>query len=230
MLYLAVDVPSWADKLEAWASLFAAIFSAAAFIIALYVLRREQRTRHDDKVEAEAAQARMVYAGATDPLGGPDEGWTGVRVVAHNNSKTRITRVWIEAEPRGMGICGYRLQVSDMPGDVSDGREIMFDQKVPWPFGDGSWTPAELMRRAVVWVYFVDSEGRGWRREDRKDPMPARIRATLPGAWRMLAEYVGLLPMLRRIGHFFSPGPRQLREWLWPRIAKRYEDDYRDPA
>ena len=35
MLFYAADAPSWTDKLEAWATLFAAVFSAAAFISAV---------------------------------------------------------------------------------------------------------------------------------------------------------------------------------------------------
>lgn len=121
--------------------------------------------------------------------------------------------------------------MSPVPGNISDPVEVLFPKPFAWPFRDRQPTaPADLARLATLTVVFRDSEGHGWRREGHKEPVPTQIRVQQASSWWLLAEYVRLLPMLRRIGRFFSPGPGHLRRWLEPRLAKRIDDDFFDPA
>lgn len=230
MLFYAADAPTAADWLEAIATAVGAVFSILAFLIAFFVLRRDHRTRGEDKVEAEAAQARMIYAEADTALGSRSEGWTGAHIVVHNNSKGRVTLVRVRVGTATFLQASLETPMSSIPGDQSDGRELLFNAPVAWPWKTEEVSRIDLMRQTSIVVKFADSEGRPWSRIGRQDPVAGRIQLHLPNAWWMLAEYVRLLPAIRRIGRFFQQGPSKLSNWLEQRLAERHKDDFYDPA
>ncbi|WP_213011918.1 hypothetical protein [Paractinoplanes toevensis] len=223
MLVYAADGPNAADWLEAWSTLGAAIFSAAAILIAFMVWRHDQRLRREDKLDAEAAQARLVLVSVTAAIGSPDDGWQGVHVLISNNSQTMISAVRVLAMP-GLPI-GFTAEVtmSPIPGNITDGKEVLFQEKHRWPFRGAEPRPEQVAKRTSTLLLFTDGAGLRWTRENDGEPKRRHVgtRAESSLSW-LIADYMRLIPFLTIVRRLPLRLRTSLAHWLETRLRRRY--------
>ncbi|MEU4243108.1 hypothetical protein [Actinoplanes sp. NPDC026619] len=188
MLLFAADAPTWTDKLEAWATVAAALFSAAALFVALWVLRREQRTRHEDKLDADAAQARLVFGKVIDLDRESEIGWGGVTFVIVNNSSAAIMDVSVTAHRKNHLVDGGSIRLETVRAHDSSRESIRL--RKPVLRADFNRAQAsQLARQIEIVVTFVDSAGRMWTRVDRREPFRRRRATREPGLPQMLIAF-----------------------------------------
>jgi hypothetical protein len=230
VLLYAADAPSPAAWLEAWATLAGAFLSAAALIVALLVLRRDQRLRREDKVESEAAQARLVFPAVTGAIGDQERGWLGVSVTVHNNSELKISALRVGAEGRFIKTSSTLRYLGEIPGDVTASADILFDASVEWPFGDAKAKQLSLEGATSMTISFIDASGLRWQRRNRREPTRGILKLSMPSLSTQLAEYLWVLPVLRWIKDRVGTARRRLVDRLDTALMRRERKQFHKKA
>jgi hypothetical protein len=227
MLLLAAEGATGADWLEAWATMAAAVLSAAALLTAVLVVRRDQRMRHEDKLDADAAQARLVTLKVTDFVGDVDVGWSGVVYELRNNSPGDITNIEVRAKTKDLSReTNPEILQRLGPSEMREGVVSWPQDNIAWPFPRGVQLPAEGVTSMMV--EFNDSVGRWWLRVANREPLRMHttedVLDSLPGSLSgLLYQY---LKLNRLVGIVTDPFP-QLRAKLQDALTRRL--DLHDP-
>jgi hypothetical protein len=224
MSIIAADGPSVADWLEAWATVAGAMLSGAAVLIALVVLRSEQRSRREDKNDADAVQARVVLVRAVGARGNPDEGWKGITYQLNNNSSGEVSELLVgaqrvDSDRRYASATVRRIKSMDSHED-----ELDFDTVVPWPFDFYPAEPDDVAYHTAMSVAFTDSAGLRWSRRDREEPKRIRgdkDRSPRYRVYVLLADYFYLTKALRFVAAGFRRCRLALEHSLSHRLAQR---------
>jgi hypothetical protein len=154
VLYLA-DAPNITDWIQAWVTVGGAVLSGAAVLVAVLVVRQEQRHRREDRYDAERAQARLVHFRITGRTGDRRSGWTGVTYRLSNNSQSPVYEVVVA--PRLQSGPGIRFPqfVRVLNGSDSHDGTIPFDLALDWPphedDGGSDWGSPPPVDVALSW-------------------------------------------------------------------------------
>jgi hypothetical protein len=227
--FYAADGANAADWLEAWATVVGAVLSAGAVLVAVLVVRQEQKHRREDKLEAEMAQARLLVNKVISIAGSSKEGWLGVAYEVFNHSSNRITDIHTEVFLTD----AYEVHVRDDVGELGPGErhreQVTFDEPLPWPFlriGPLSrppvWTPGGIGRTVEMQTRFVDSSGLRWYRMNDQEPRHSvpRIRVS---TWFLLADYLHLATAFSWCRDLVNRAARRLRRVLNQRLKARID-------
>jgi hypothetical protein len=186
------EAPSWTDKLEAWSTFGAAIFTATAVVVAFLVWRHDQRLRREDKQDADAAQARLVFVTMIEALGSKEEGWLGVKVAIRNNSPGAISSVRLKAEAAASTTLIRPIRA--IGAGEAPQHELMFTKPRPWPFVRVRPGSEKFRRRVRCRLSFHDSAGLSWTRWDRDEPFRGSSKvSTQLRVLPLLADYLRLM-------------------------------------
>jgi hypothetical protein len=226
----AADAPSAADWLEAWATVGGAVLSGVAVLVAILVVRRDQRLRRLDKLDAEAAQARMVFVAPERAIGSADEGWVGAHLKITNNSDRSVSELLVSAHPTRQPEVDGTAYLASLPPHTTHPCEIRFEESVPWAFSGpdpGSTQVRQILDSQMV---YRDSTGTPWYRENLGEPEISRIRVRLPGTTRTIAEFIYLLPLLRSVNQFRRRCNHAVMSRIEARLAQRENKRIRSGA
>lgn len=206
---LAAEAPKVTDWMQAWGSVLSLVMSTVAVIFTGWLLRHEIKVRRVERVDTEAAQARLVVGSVSDCRGQyPGQGVTGPvteadwQVKNYSGAPIFDLRVQIES-----GIDDRRGQVieSEATGTVKCDPPLTVDQGM-------MFDPREVLMK----IEFTDAAGLRWTRlvgDPPKRYMPSY------GAMRrqmLLASANSGLPRWL---------PRRLRAWHVRRLVQsRFED------
>lgn len=211
----AADAPNWTDKLEAWSTFGGAVFTAIAVIVAFLVWRHDHRVRREDKLEANAAQARLVLGSITSVVGSSEDGLQSVNYQVANNSAATIFDLTVTIHYGQSFFDTVDEYIGNAePGTVVPKTLELGEQGVgQWPYGGShrEVRPSALAPSPLgISVTFTDSAGLRWGRRDHGGP----------------SRYIGShpRPTIRSlfVSHFrYSNTRRRIREghdWLYMAI------------
>lgn len=223
MLFYAADAPTDAAWLEAWATLAGAVLSAAAVLVAVFLVRQEQKHRREDRQDAESAQARLVQAKCLGIAGDPESGWTGVHYRVVNHSSSEVSDVEIQVY-QTFTLDSAMERIEDL-ADRHAGL-VRFERAAAWPFQSAEPTIAELGSRLLIRVVFTDSEGRRWRRIEGSEPQRHR-KVERPHDLRFaLAVYLNVYTNKGRLKRLYDSSKRRVVLALLGRIEKRRQREW----
>jgi hypothetical protein len=221
----AAEAPSWTDKLEAWSTFGAAIFTATAVVVAFLVWRHDQRVRREDELASDAAQARLVVNKIVSIAGSREAGWLGVSYEIHNNSASRITEaqaVLFMSDGSDPTITG---DVGELEPDQRHEEQVLFDEPLPWRFAISSFSRRPSWKGRVVLgvdmqVQFVDAHGSRWYRVNDQEPRKAMPRIYV-SSWRLLGDYLHVTTVFYSIRDLPGRAALRLRGFLQRRLRRR---------
>lgn len=216
--------PTATDQIQAFAAIVGALVSSVALLLTYLLLRHEIRTRHAERDEREAAQARLVWAHTWTFDMAVVGGRLAVRHLVRNLSERPVYLVRLSSESRGVDgawLSGLGPEV------IPAGDEAWIELETYDPGPDMAATIAATTESInPPMLTFVDAEGRRWIRYGRSEPTllyratsPVALPNTLPG---LLSAYLRLPDLRRRLGLLLWGAPvLRLKRVLLRRLEQR---------
>jgi len=177
--------------MQGWGTILSVPLSTAALIFTAILLRHEMQARRNDREEAEAAQANLVFLHSMETETNGEQ-ITGFHPLILNNSGSAISNVVISITvgetPVYRDIVAYTLDAGKMFSDPIKPMLPILNTDAVASFGE-----AQLLTNTHIEISFTDSTGRTWMRHRLNPPCrqtsgPIGIR--YPPLHRLLAEYL----------------------------------------